>query len=319
MDISIIIVNWNTRDLLIDCVRSIYATTQDLNFEIWVVDNGSTDNSVNAMRKSFPEINIIENPNNFGFAKACNQAIRQINSKYVVLLNTDTILTDGAIKTIVDFMYNNTKVGVCGGQLLNADGSKQNSIANIPNLATELFNKSLLRMLFPKKYIGKEHNINKPIEVESLIGAFLVVRKEAIDEVGLMDESYFFFFEETDWCLRMRNKGWLVYHHPDAKVYHLQGQTANKVHVRSRIEYWRSRYLFFKKHYGNIIFIILTIGLMFRLFLNLILNLFLSLITLLSHRKSIDKSKLYFMILRWHCLGLPRRYGLSETSSSPKS
>ncbi len=314
MDISIIIVNWNTKDLLVDCISSIFATTHDLTFEIWVVDNGSTDGSVDIIKKLSPQIHIIQNQQNLGFAKACNQAIRQINSRYAVLLNTDTILTNGAIKTVLDFMDKNGKVGVCGGQLLNADGSKQNSIANIPNLATELFNKSLLRILFPEKYIGKEHNHENPIEVESIIGAFMVIRKEAIDDVGLMDESYFFFFEETDWCLNMKKKGWLIFHHPEAKVYHLQGQTAKKVHIRSRIEYWRARYIFFKKHYGTKTLVILMLGLILRACLNLVLNLFMSIITLFAYRKAVDRCKLYFRILLWHCLGLPKKYGLSDNS-----
>lgn len=312
MDVSIIIVNWNTKDLLINCINSVYQTTKNLAIEIWVVDNGSSDDSARAVRELFLTVNIIENQHNLGFAKACNQAGRRIKGRYAVLLNTDTILSDGAIETVVDFMDKNAKVGICGGQLLNDDGSKQNSIANIPTLATELFSKSLLRKIFPKKYPGKEHDIMYPIEVESVIGAFMVVKKEAIDETGLMDESYFFFFEETDWCLSMKKMGWSVFHHPDIKVYHLQGQTAKKVHIGARIEYWRSRYIFFKKHYGKTTLIVLKTGLLFKLFLNLALNLFLSLITAFTNRKAAERSRLYIKILCWHCLGFPDGYGLSS-------
>lgn len=310
MDVSIIIVNWNTKDLLINCINSVYQTTKTLAIEIWVVDNGSSDDSVNIIRESFPTVNIIKNQDNLGFSKACNQALRQIKGRYAVLLNTDTILSDGAIETVVDFMDKNPKVGICGGQLLNDDGSKQNSIANIPTLATELFSKSLLRRLFPKKYPGKERDIKNPMDVESVIGAFMVVRKEAIDETGLMDESYFFFFEETDWCLSMKKMGWSVFHHPDAKVYHLQGQTAKKVHIGARIEYWRSRYIFFKKHYGKTTLIILKTGLLFKLFLNFLSNLSLILITAFTNKKAAERSKLYIKIFCWHCLGLPEGYGL---------
>ncbi len=310
MDVSIIIVNWNTKDLLINCINSVYQTTKNLAVEIWVVDNGSSDESVKTVRDLFPEINIIENQDNLGFAKACNQALEQIKGRYAVLLNTDTILSDGTIETVADFMDKNVKVGICGGQLPNDDGSKQNSIANIPNLSTELFSKSLLRRFFPKKYPGKEQDITNPVEVESVIGAFMAVRKEAVDETGLMDESYFFFFEETDWCVRMKRSGWSVFHHPDIKVYHLQGQTAKKVHIGARIEYWRSRYIFFKKHYGMITLIILKTGLMFKLFLSLASNLILSLITAFTNKKAAERSKLYITILCWHCLGLSKVYGL---------
>lgn len=312
MDVSIIIVNWNTKELLINCINSVYLTTKNLSLEIWVVDNGSSDDSVKTIRDLFPTVNIIENQDNLGFARACNQAFRQIKGGYAVLLNTDTILCDRAIETIVNFMNENARIGICGGQLLNDDGSKQNSIANIPTLATELFNKSLLRRLFPQKYLGKEQDIKNPIEVESVIGAFMAGRKEAIDETGLMDESYFFFFEETDWCMRMKRRGWSVFHHPGAKVYHLQGQSAKKVHIRARIEYWRSRYIFFQKHYGITTSIILKTGLMLKLFLNLASNLFLSIVTAFTNKKAVERSNLYMKILCWHFLGLPEGYGLSS-------
>lgn len=312
MDASIVIVNWNTKDLLIDCIDSIYRTTKNLSFEILVVDNGSSDNSVETLRKSFYHVKIIENNHNQGFAKACNQALRQIGAKYAILLNTDTILLDGTIEKAIEFMDKNPTVGICGGQLLNRDGSKQNSIANIPNLATELLNKSLLRRLFPQKYLGKELEIEKPIEVESIIGAFMVIRKEAINDVGLMDEAYFFFFEETDWCMMMRNKGWKVIHHPDVKLYHLQGQTAKKVHIAARIEYWRSRYIFFRKHYGKTTLRILQISLIAKLLLNIIFNLLISIATLFYSKRSVEKSRLYLKILSWHCKGMPDRYGLSK-------
>ncbi|MCX7914434.1 MAG: hypothetical protein N2511_07605, partial [Thermodesulfovibrionales bacterium] len=221
---------------------------------------------------------------------------------------------DKAVETVIDFMNSNQKVGICGGQLLDLDGKKQNSIAYTPTLVTELFNKSLLRKFLPKKYPGKEHNISKPLEVESLVGAFLVIKKEAIDDVGLMDESFFFFFEETDWCLKMRKKGWLIFFHPDAKVYHLQGQTAKKFQINARIEYWRSRYIFFKKHYGAKILVPLMIGLLLKLALSLILNLLFCFLTAFLYKKAVERSKLYFAILIWHCLGFPPEYGLNNLS-----
>ncbi len=201
MDLSIIIVNRNTKELLLACIESVYATAPPLSFELLLVDNASSDGSVVDVRHSFPDIRCIENDRNLGFAKANNIAIRQAQGRYVVLLNTDTVLTPLALATIVDFMDRNQKVAICGGQLLNGDGSLQNSIANVPTLATELLNKSLLRLLFPKRYPGKESRFNHPVEVESVVGACMVVAREAIDRVGLLDEAYFFFFEETDWCL----------------------------------------------------------------------------------------------------------------------
>lgn len=315
MDISIIIVNWNTKDFLINCIDSIYTTIKNLTFEIFVVDNGSSDGSAEAVKTKFPRIKLILNRSNLGYAKANNQALQEMKGTYAVLLNSDTQLTPRAIEVLVDFMDHNDKVGICGGQLLNADGSKQNSIANIPTLATELLNKSLLRRLFPSKYPGKEHTFKSPVEVDSVIGALMVVRKSAIDKVGLFDEDFFLFLEETDWCLKMKQNGWKVFHHPEAKVYHFQGQTAGRVHVRARIEYWRSRYIFFKKHYSFTISTILKAGLIIKLLVNLIFLCILILVSLFTYKKAREKLNLSFKILMWHLKGLPEGYGLNGKGS----
>lgn len=312
MDASVIIVNWNTRDLLLQCISSVYGTIKNLLFEIWVVDNGSGDGSVEAVRNRFPDVKIIENRENLGFARANNQALRQMKGRYAVLLNSDTILTEGAIEIIINFMEENKSVGICGGQLLNADGSKQNSIANIPTFATELLNKSLLRRLNPRKYPGKEQEFKEPVEVDSVIGACMVVRKEAVDDVGLLDEDYFFFFEETDWCLRMKKRGWKIFHHPDAKIYHLQGQSAGKVNIRARIEYWRSRYIFFQKNYSLRKLSVLKTCLLLKACINFLLALILSTASLFTHRRSKERLRLYTNIILWHLKGFPPGYGLMK-------
>lgn len=310
MDLSFIIVNWNTKDLLKPCIKSIYQTVRDHAFEVWVVDNGSVDGSVEMLRQTFPEVNIIENRKNTGFAHANNQALRNISGRYAILLNSDTELTKGAIETLVRFMDKKKEVGICGGQLLNADGSRQNSIANIPGMATELLNKSLLRLFFPKTYPGKEQRFSAPVEVDSVIGACMAVRKEAIDAVGFLDESYFFFLEETDWCVSMKKNGWKVFHHPNALIYHHQGRSAGRTRVAARVEYWRSRYIFLNKHYGPLYVSILRTGLFIKLSLNVILTFFLSAVTLFINRSFREKLWIYGNILLWHIRGLPSGYGL---------
>jgi GT2 family glycosyltransferase len=307
-DLSIIIVNRNTKDLLLACIGSIYTTIHTLLFEIWVVDNASSDGSVDATRRTFPEVRCIENDRNLGFAKANNQAISQAQGRYVVLLNTDTVLMQSAIATIVDFMARNQKVAICGGQLLNGDGSLQNSIANLPTLATELLNKSLLRLMFPKRYPGKEIRIDHPVEVESVIGACMVVAKEAIDRVGLLDEAYFFFFEETDWCLLMKKNGWSIFFHPQAHIFHLQGRTAKKNIVAARIEYWKSRYIFFRKHYHPAFLILLRIGLVTKLGISVVLQLISSLVSSSARARL----RVNVSLLVWHLLCCPAGWGLAD-------
>jgi GT2 family glycosyltransferase len=235
---------------LINCLNSIYKTVKDVDYKICVVDNNSSDGSQEAIRKHFAEVNLIENKTNTGFAHANNQALKIMQGRFAVLLNSDTILQEEAIKNLLTFMNGSPKAGIAGVQLLNDDGSKQNSIDNFPSLETEIFNKSILRLLFPNKYPSKGRSYTSPIEVDSVIGACMMVRKEAMDEVGVLDEDYFIFLEETDWCFRMQKEGWKVYHVPDARVIHSSGYSKKKKPWESQIEYYKSLYMFFRKNRG---------------------------------------------------------------------
>ena len=251
MDLSVIIVNWNTKDLVCQCLDSLYQKVKKIEMEIFVVDNGSMDGSGAAVRERFPEVNLIENPINLGFAKANNQAMRLSKGKYLLLLNPDTQIKEGAIERLFSFMNAHPEAGIVGAQLLNSDGSKQNSIANFPSLATELLNKTLLRWFFPEKFPGKERDYLDPIKVDSVIGACMMVKRNAVEQVGLLDEEYFLFLEETDWCYRMKRAGWEIYHIPQAEIFHFQGKSAGAEKEKARIEYYRSRYYFFKKNRGR--------------------------------------------------------------------
>jgi GT2 family glycosyltransferase len=228
MDLSVIIVNWNTRDLLCQCLDSLTQKLEGVEMEILVVDNGSRDGSVAAVRKKSPGVRLIENSVNLGFAKANNQALSVSKGRYLLLLNPDAQAKDEAIPKMLFFMETHPEAGVVGAQLLNADESKQNSIANFPSLATELLNKSLLRWFFPEKFPGKETDYPDPVEVDSVIGACMLVRREAMEQVGLLDEKFFLFLEETDWCYRMKKAGWKIYHIPQAEVLHFQGKVRGR-------------------------------------------------------------------------------------------
>jgi GT2 family glycosyltransferase len=309
---SIVIVNWNTRGMLLKCLESVYETIKGRNFDTWVVDNGSTDGSPGAVRERFSRVRLIENSENLGFARANNQALELIQSPYVVLLNSDIVLTPSALETIIDFMDRKKDTGICGPQLLNEDGTKQNSIASIPTLATELLNKSLLRRLFPEKYPGKELDIKEPMEVESIVGACMVVRKKAIESVGLLDEDFFFFLEETDWCKRMRDKGWKILHHPGSRVYHVQGGSARLTNVRARVEYWRSRYTFFRKHRGLAARLLLAAGLSVRLLANFVAALLYGAVTLFTSARALERLRLYSTLMAWHLSGRPASWGLRD-------
>ncbi len=281
-----------------------------------MVDNGSSDNSADAVRAAYPEAQIIENSSNLGFARANNQALRLMGGRYACLLNSDAELTEGAIDLMITFMDLHQDVAVCGGQLLNADSSRQNSIANTPTLLTELTNKSLLRRLMPSRYPGKEAFFSKPVEVESIIGALMLVRHEAMDRVGLLDEDFFFFLEETDWCLRFKSAGYRIMHHQEARIFHFQGVSASKRFVRARLEYWRSRYVFFRKHYSKSTWALLVAGLLLRILLNLTAYLIYTPLTLFLLPKAVQRLRLYATLLMWHLLGLPAGWGLAPADTA---
>jgi len=301
LDISIIVVTHNTKDLTLDCLASIFQTIKEVPFEVWVVDNNSTDGTGDAIREGYPAINLIENSENVGFAAANNQAFRRMNGRYALLLNTDTVLRDGAVKELYDFMEANLNAGMACGQLLNQDGSKQNSVANFPTLLTLLCNETLLRILMPERFPSKRREYVVPLEVDSCIGACLIVRKEAMDDIGLLDERYFFFMEETDWAYRMKLGGWGIYFVPTAKILHAQGKTAGGS-ANSRIMFYRSRYCFFKKwhpHSYQLFYVVIFL----RLVANTLLS-FTGLLVTLGLRESIRrKCIIHVQLLVWHLLG----------------
>lgn len=311
-DLSVVIVNWNTRDLLLNCLNSLLQELSTLSHEVFVVDNGSTDGSVTMVREKFPAVIIIENGRNLGFARATNIALRRATGHFWLLLNSDTRVKEGALKGLLQTMEGGPGIGVAGLQLVNEDGSLQNSVGNAPSLLTELTNKRLLRLLLPSRFPGKENHGSQLLEVESVIGACMMVRSSAAEEVGLLDEDYFFFLEETDWCVRMRRAGWKVVHDPRFSVYHLQGRSAGKVNVRARIEYWRSRYTFFKKHRGPLVRVVLCSGLLLRVTLNLVAMTLGNLFTCFSQPRLRDKMEVYLRVLLWHLRGCPADGGLEH-------
>jgi len=277
-----------------------------------VVDNGSQDRSGNEVKKSFPFVHLIENEKNLGFAKASNQGLRKASGRYVLLLNPDTQVKSGAIEQLVSFMNAHPDVGIAGAQLFNADGSKQNSIANFPSLATELLNKNFLRWLFPGTFPGKERDYPEPIEVDSVIGACMMARRDALDQVGLLDEDYFLFLEETDWCYRMKKADWKIYHVPQAEVYHFQGKSAEAVKKRARVEFYRSRYHFFKKNRGTWQWFMLLIGLTIKLMVEFVFTGIANLFTFFAVQKWKKRFSVYAYLLWWHLRFYPEGMGLKN-------
>ena len=256
LDVSIIIVNWNTRDLVSDCLRSIYDHVCDIAFEIIVIDNHSTDDSAEMIKNKFPQVRLIENPINRGFAAANNQGIAMAKGRYVLLLNSDTVLLDNAIARTVAFADSCPQAGIVGCRVLNADKTLQRTCFMFPSLLNLLLSSSYLYKLFPgSRFFGRERmtwwSADDVRKVDVVSGCFMLVRQNAINEVGLMDESFFMYAEETDWCYRFKEAGWKVIFAPIGEILHLGGQSSRKVREEAMIQLRLSILKFIGKHHSR--------------------------------------------------------------------
>lgn len=254
-DLSIIIVNWNTCGILRDCLKSVFDQTQDITFEVIVIDNASSDDSVQMVKSEFPQVILIENNDNRGFAAANNQGMQVAEGRYVLLLNSDTIVLDGAIQKTLAFADQHPEAAVVGCKVLNPDMSLQPTCFMVPSLSNLFLSSTYLYKIFPRsRFFGREQmswwNRDNIREVEVVTGCFMLVRKEAIAQVGMMDESFFMYAEETDWCYRFKIAGWKLLFTPDAEIIHLGGQSSKNVKVKMNIELRKSILHFIRKHYG---------------------------------------------------------------------
>jgi hypothetical protein len=253
-DLSIIIVNWNTRDLLAKCLQSVWHNVcrlRRLAVETFVVDNASTDGSVQMVRDRFPWVKLIENTENIGFAAANNQAIRHSQGRYVVLLNSDTEVISGALETMVQFMEEHPQVSGCGPLLLNADGSLQ--VSCYPMLTPE---REFWRLLFLDRlwhratYVQQRWDREIPRPVEVIKGACLLLRCAALEQVGLLDERYFMYTEEFDLCCRLMHAGWELWWVPQATVMHYGEGSSKQMAEAMYVQLYRSKVYFYRKFGG---------------------------------------------------------------------
>ncbi len=249
MKLSIVIVSWNTADILAQCLDSVYAPAPEVSFEVWVVDNASTDGSAVMVQQRYPQVNLLINETNVGFATANNQAIRRCTGDYVLLLNPDTIVHAGALSTLTHFLDQNPAAGACGARLLNPDGSLQLSSYPAPTLGREL-----LRMFHLDgriRYHMDQWDTNKPHMVESLLGACILARRPILESIGFMDETYFMFSEEIDLCYRIRQADWHIYWVPQAQIVHLGGQSTRQVKTEMFLRLYEGKLRYMRKHYGR--------------------------------------------------------------------
>lgn len=258
MKLSIVIVSWNVKKDLVNCLRSIGENPASESFEVIVIDNASTDSTVEAVRNEFPEIVVITNSQNLGFAAANNQGIEKSRGEYILLLNPDTIVQLNSLNILIEFMDKNEDVGICGPQLLNQDGTVQPSVRGFPTFRGALYRHTAFRHLriFKNEYktwLMKSFDHKTRMDVDQVMGAAFLLRRTAIDSIGAMDEIFFMYYEEVDLCYRMKQAGWRIVFTPEAKITHLGGKSSGQMPVRRRIMMLTSLLKFFRKHRGKYI------------------------------------------------------------------
>ena len=255
--LSVVIVNWNAGAALEECLTSLFASDPwGGEMEVFLVDNGSTDGSQAVAAKAFPTITLVQNADNRGFASAINQGLHLARGELALILNPDVALLPTAIPRLVAFMVEHAQAAVVGPKLLNPDGSVQGSARRDPSPWTGLFGRSaLLTRLFPGNPISRRElpglasHGDEPLGVDWVSGACFLVRRKAYEEIGLMDERFFLFWEDADWCLRFRRAGWRVYYLRTAVARHRVGVSRARRPIRSVLDFHRSAYYFYRKHH----------------------------------------------------------------------
>ena len=256
MELSIIIVNWNVRELLRECLNSIFLHLTEPTYEVIVIDNASEDGSVEMIQKNFSQVKLIANKENYGFAKACNQGLQIAQGEYFFILNPDTIISSNTLKSVVDFMDFNPMVGVGGCYVYYPNGRPQPSFYKFPSLANSFGRMFSLFRFLPRTVLTDCFFDDYPDEripetVDRVLGGAMVLRKKALNEIGLFDEAYFMYTEEVDLCFRMKKKGWAVAPIPDTKVYHFHKQSSLQNVASATFHQFKSDFIFFKKFYPS--------------------------------------------------------------------
>jgi GT2 family glycosyltransferase len=253
--LSIVILCWNDLKVISDCLRSIYDETHDIEFEVIVSDNGSTDGSIEFIRQHYPKTRVLENGENLGFARGNNAGIAQSSGRYVLILNPDTVIRDRALEKLVAFAERHPEAGAFGCKVLNRDGSYQSPARPFPTIFRDWIAALYLRPLayisnsfLSDKYIGWKGDTERIIDWQS--GCCVLFLESVLRRLGGFDSQFFYHFEEVDLCRRVWNAGYPILYTPDAVITHLGGQSVNRFPIRFELERYRSRYRYYYKHFG---------------------------------------------------------------------
>jgi len=258
LDLTVVIVNYDVRDLLRECLRSLLASVGGLALEIIVVDNCSSDGSAEMVETEFPSIRLIVSPSNDGFAAANNRGLRAARpSRYLMLLNPDTVVPPDALRRLTDFMDGHPETGVVGPKLVKEDGSLDLACRrSFPDPRVAFYHAFGLDKLFPKSREFARYNLtfldeDELSRVDCVVGAAMLVRSAAIERAGLLDESFFMYGEDLDWAYRISQQGWAVFYNPEVVIVHYKGQSSRQRSVRSILAFYHAMVIFYHKHYAS--------------------------------------------------------------------
>ncbi|OPH56732.1 glycosyl transferase family 2 [Paenibacillus ferrarius] len=257
MDLSIIVLNYKTRDLTLACIQSVFSSSTSYKYEIILIDNASSDGIIQAINEQYPQVVTIANTDNVGFSKANNQGIRVAKGRYVLLLNSDTIVQPDTLDTMVHFMDENPSVGASGCKIVLPDGSLDKACKRgFPTPSASFYYAFGFSKLFPKKPRFNQYqlgylNPDDEYPIDSLVGAFMLIRREAIEQVGMLDEEFFMYGEDIDWCYRIKQAGWVNYYYPRTHIVHHKGASSRRKPFKIIYEFHRAMILFHNKHYRH--------------------------------------------------------------------
>jgi GT2 family glycosyltransferase len=264
-EISVVVVSFNTRDLLRDCLTSLYHEMADIPSEVFVVDNVSRDGSADMVEREFPCVRLIRSTVNLGFGAGNNKAFPLATGRYVVLLNSDAFLRPGALRRSIDYMDADPKIGLGGARLIGSDESWQPSARMFPSPLNDFLSLSGLAAMFPRsRFFGRQDHTwadqDQPMDTDWVPGAYAIIRRTTLEEVGYFDERFFLYYEEVDLCKRLKSAGYKIRYWPDVVVVHLGGESAKTVkslrisRSGAQLELWRMRsaFLYYRKHHGGV-------------------------------------------------------------------
>ncbi|KRE51045.1 glycosyltransferase family 2 protein [Paenibacillus sp. Soil724D2] len=255
MDLSIIVLNYKTRDLTLACLQSVFSSATYYKYEVILIDNASNDGIIPMVNEQYPQVVSIANTNNVGFSKANNQGIRIAKGRYVLLLNSDTIVQDDTLEVMLRFMDENPNLGASGCKIVLPDGSLDKACKRgFPTPSASFYYAFGFSKLFPKVPRFNQYQLgylspDEEYPIDSLVGAFMLIRREAIEQVGMLDEEFFMYGEDIDWCYRIKEAGWVNYYYPRTQIVHYKGASSRRKPFKIIYEFHRAMILFHNKHY----------------------------------------------------------------------